>query len=244
MSFQSVQMGSELAPRARRERSLCLQGLLEPAKWLALVAMAVDHYGKIVDQDHYLETHTIGRIAYPLFAAIVGTRLALSPELAGRYVRHLLLWAVASQPVFVLAGRGWSDGNIMFTLLLGVLAAVAVGLFPARVWTAITVLGAIVAASFLVDFGTLGVAMVPAMQAAVTRWGRKGLWAAGPLGVAANIVPEWPGLELVDFAALVATPVLILCLRARFVLPRLPAPLFYAFYPAHLLALHFYDLAS
>ena len=48
------------------------QADLELAKWIALITMAVDHYGKIVDDSVFLETHAIGRISFPLFAAIIG----------------------------------------------------------------------------------------------------------------------------------------------------------------------------
>ena len=59
-------------------------GDLELAKWIALIAMVIDHYGKIVEPSLYLETHAIGRVSFPLFAAIVGTRLALHPSLGAR----------------------------------------------------------------------------------------------------------------------------------------------------------------
>ncbi|MCG8559750.1 MAG: conjugal transfer protein TraX [Hyphomicrobiales bacterium] len=215
------------------------QSDLELAKWIALVAMVVDHYGKIAEPGLYLETHAIGRVSFPLFAAIVGTRLALRPALGVRYLRHLLPWALASQPVYVVAGRAWTDGNILFTLLLGVLATLALGALAERPsWRPALGLGAILAAAMLVDFGPLGVAMVPATALLAARRPAAGPAVAGPLGLAANLAP----LQLVDLASLLASPLLLLSQTVRLRLPRLPAPVFYGFYPAHLLALHLYDL--
>ena len=104
---------------------------LEVAKWLALLSMTVDHWGKIAAPEHLTATHLIGRISFPLFAWIVGTRLAFSPELGNRYLRRLVPWAAVSQPVFVVAGRSWSELNILATLALGV-AAVPTTATPGR----------------------------------------------------------------------------------------------------------------
>ncbi|MGI9385041.1 MAG: TraX family protein [Methyloligellaceae bacterium] len=231
------------ASHSNRAEWRATQSDLELAKWLALIAMVIDHYGKIVDPSLYLETHAIGRLSFPLFAAIVGTRLALRPALGMRYLRHLLPWALLSQPVYVVAGRSWHDGNVLFTLLLGVLATLALQRFADKPsWPAGLGLGAIAAGSALVDYGPVGVAMVPATALLVARRGPAGLTATGPLGVAANLVPQWPLLQLADLTALLASPLLTLSCKSRLRLPRLPAAFFYAFYPAHLLALHLYDL--
>jgi hypothetical protein len=216
---------------------------LEPAKWLAIVTMAIDHYGKIVDETLFLQTHAIGRVSFPLFAAIIGIRLAMRPERDERYLRHLIPWAIVSQPVFVLAGRGWYDGNILITLALGVAATLVLrrreAMTDLSFAAAIT---AILAASVLVDFGPVGVAMISATAYLVTRSGTAGLAAVGPMGLAANLNAGWPPFDLVDLTALLASPILILSVRAKIRLPRLPTQFFYAFYPGHLLALHFYDL--
>ena len=213
------------------------------AKWVAVITMAIDHYGKIVDETVFLETHTIGRVSFPLFAAIVGIRLAARPERDARYLRYLIPWAIVSQPVFVLAGRDWYDGNIFFTLALGVLATFAWRRRSAMPeWSLAAVLVAIAIASIFVEFGPIGVAMMPATAYFIARFGYAGLATAGPLGLAANSVPSWPPFQIPDLAALLASPILVLSVTAKIRLPRLPTQLFYAFYPAHLLALHFYDL--
>jgi hypothetical protein len=55
-------------------------------------------------------------------------------------------------------------------------------------------------------------------------------------------VPQSPPLRIADLASLLASPILFLSLKAQIRLPRMPTQFFYAFYPAHLLILHFYDL--
>lgn len=219
------------------------QADLEFAKWVAVVTMFIDHYGKIVDQSIFVETNTIGRLSFPLFAAIIGIRLASRPTLDRRYLRYLVPWAIVSQPVFILVGRDWHDGNILFTLALGVLAT--------RIWARQAAMSAlhragslalIGVASIFVDYGPMGVFMIPAMAYFVAARGHVGLAAAGPLGLAANVTAASPPLLAGDWAALLAAPVLMISVRANMPLPRLPTQFFYAFYPGHLLALHFYHL--
>lgn len=216
----------------------------EPAKLAAILAMAVDHYGKIVDLDLFEQTHALGRIAFPLFAAIVGARLARDPGLAPRYLRNLVLWALASQPVYVVCGRDWLDLNIFFTLALGVVATAFLQSCDSRGDRLhLAGLAAAAIASTFVDYGPLGVAAIPIMTLALARFGATGLWLAGPVGLAANVVWALPPLEAADFVALAAGPVLAATGLVRLRLPRLPAIAFYAFYPAHLLAFHLWDLS-
>ncbi len=219
-------------------------GALELAKWVALIAMFIDHYGKIVDPNIYLETHAIGRLAFPLFAGIIGVRLARCSKAAiDRYLRNLFVWALLSQPAFVLAGRDWYDGNIYFDLLLGVLAAKCCFQYIKEPeWqTAAMIIVSITLASFL-DYGPFGILIIPVMALLVQRHGKHAIWAVGPLGVLANAEMSMPVLGWVDLAALGASVVLFFSVKWRLRLPRLPKLFFYAFYPAHLLALHFFDL--
>ncbi|MGD8375690.1 MAG: TraX family protein [Acidobacteriota bacterium] len=217
-----------------------LQERLELAKWTAILTMAVDHYGKIVDPAVFRETHMIGRVAFPLFAAIIGLRLAARPDLEGRYLRRLILWAVISQPIYVLAGRHWIDGNIMVTLALGVGVVAVLRRHPGG--AGLVLLGGIAVLSWFTSFGPLGVAMIPAMAILARDHPRTAVAAAGPLGVLANLRAGEPVLDPMDLTALLASPLLALSLAIPVRLPRLPGWMFYAFYPAHLLALHLYDL--
>jgi hypothetical protein len=219
------------------------QADLEPAKWIALLTMAVDHYGKIVDPALYIQTHLIGRVSFPLFAAIVGLRLAMSPRLVASYLRRLAPWALVSQPVFVLAGREWHHGNILMTLALGVVATWALGRGrQAHPAAALLLLAALAPLTWFVEFGPLGVAMVPLTAALASAGPRRALWASGPLGLLANASLRWPYLSAEALTALLASPLAAALVRLGVRLPRLPTHLFYAFFPGHLLILHYWDL--
>jgi hypothetical protein len=224
--------------------AVAAQADLELAKWTAIVTMAIDHYGKIVEPDLFLPTHAVGRLSFPLFAAIVGIRLAARPDLASRYFRRLLPWALVSQPAFVLAGRPWHAGNVLFTLLLGVgLTAWLRRAATARsTWSDAVVVVLASPLALFVEFGPVGVAAVPITAALAARHRTAALWAAGPLGVAANLSLELPPLSWVDLCALGSSVVLAASVALEPRLPRLPTHAFYAFYPLHLLALHVYDV--
>lgn len=226
---------------------------LEAAKWIALIAMTIDHYGNIVRPEIYTETHLIGRVAYPLFAWIVGTRLAWNPSLAGGYLKNLVVWALISQPFFVLAGREWWDGNILFTLALGVAAVSVLGggrtdrFSRSSLARAIDLRGiglaiAILALSIFTEYGPFGVAVVPAAAWITTRNATLGVWSAGPLGLLSNVVLWPPFLVAEDFAALFASLITVATTQLRIPLPRLPKYFFYAYYPSQLLAFHLLDL--
>lgn len=203
--------------------------------------MTIDHIGKIVLPDFFEVTHAIGRVAFPLFAGLIGIRLASRPELAAQYLRRLVPWAIVAQPVFVLAGREWHEGNILVTLALGVLVwqARTADDEPGRLWR----LGLALPLSTTTDFGPAGVLMPAAVAEIVERGGvRSALYAIGPLGVVANVVFAVPPLVPIDLFAVLATPIALASASLSRELPRVPSSFFYAYYPGHLFALHWIDV--
>lgn len=212
---------------------------LEAAKWIAIISMTIDHYGKIFDPPFYEATHITGRIAFPLFAWIIGSRLALSSELGIRYLRRLVPWAIVSQPIYVLAGHDWWQGNILVTLALGIGVHLAVTEMSrdnrARM---VAVLALLLLPSPFVDFELFGVLSVPLIASVASRNVTAGALVAGVAGVLANASVSEPFLTVTDWCALLATPIALLTIRLRIRLPRLPTQLFYAYYPLHLLVLH------
>lgn len=217
-------------------------GGLEAAKWIALASMFLDHLGKIAATGVLAETHVLGRVAFPLLAWLVAARLVLSPRLSRSYLLCLLPWALISQPVYVLAGRDWTEGNILFTLAAGVGLVVA-----RRSWLegrrSVGVLIALpaLAISPFVEFGVVGVLLVPALAVLASRSQALAAWCLGPLGVLANVSLGAPWLTVGALGALFASVVAVASPQLPLRLPRLPKQLFYAFYPAHLLALHALD---
>lgn len=231
------------AVRESRRNFPITQRNLELAKWMAVTTMAIDHYGKIVDGDVFALTHSIGRLSFPLFAGIIAWRLTLSPALSGRYLRWLVPWALVSQPAYVLAGRDWLDGNILFTLALGIALYVAVAWIRdgARARGSMLAVATLIT-SWFVEFGPLGVLLIPAVATIASVNVPASIWLLAPGGLLVNMSAKWPLLSWGAVPVVLAPLVVAASVRSGVSLPRLPAFVFYVFYPAHLLALHYYDL--
>jgi hypothetical protein len=216
---------------------------LEVVKWIALLSMTLDHYGKIVDLSLFEVTHAIGRLAFPLFAWIIASRLAMSPEVANTYLRWLLPWAFISQPVFVLAGKSWTDWNIMFTLLFGVVTCIGVNEARQDNWKrALPLLVLALIGSTLAEYGLVGVAMIALLTACLQRDRNIALLALAPLSLAANLSLVAPYFAAMDWFAALAVGGAYLPRLQVVTLPRLPKAFFYAYYPAHIYLLHLTDL--
>lgn len=216
------------------------QSSFELAKWIAIAAMAVDHYGKIVASDIGYSTHLIGRVAFPLFAWIIACRLALRPELTARYARWLLPWAVISQPVFWYSGREWYEPNILFELLAGVLVVYAIDAWG-MTRRALAIVAMLACLGWFFDYGPVGVLSIGMMLLAARRGMATSLLALAVVGVLVNL-PASSRAEIIAAAVSLLSPLiawLSLRVTSEF-LPRLPKWIFYAFYPSHLLALAYY----
>lgn len=120
-------------------------------KIIAIIAMTVDHFAKILGQSGLLSIFPgmslstsyliinlmegIGRIAFPLFAFMIAEGASKTHSLP-KYIGRLMLFAVISEPIFYYAFsiqtasvEGFFTGllrlhltNVFFTLALGVVA--------------------------------------------------------------------------------------------------------------------------
>lgn len=213
------------------------QSSFELAKWVAIITMAVDHYGKIVDPGLLHPTHLVGRVAFPLFAWIIASRLVLRPDLTTRYIRSILPWALISQPVFYIAGREWYEPNILFELLVGILLVQALRTFGKSAKTVLIAIG-FAAIGWFFDYGPAGVLTIPIVYVAAKANTTRGLLVLATMGMLANLPVESPEDALAVVAVLGAPVIAIISLwSAGAALPRLPKHVFYLFYPLHLLAL-------
>ena len=153
---------------------------LDWVKWLALVAMVLDHVWFILPpewQDPGYGLRVAGRLAFPLFCLSIAANVARQP--AGypvgirRYLGGLLLFAILSQPAY--AGF-FSNGtlNILFTLALGLPVAAAVQhRTPALIVGAIACVAIAYAYGSVLAYGTWGV-LLPAVLVVAIRaqsWG-------------------------------------------------------------------------
>ena len=210
----------------------------ELAKWIAVVTMTVDHYGKIVDPSLYSETNAIGRLAFPLFAWIIGSRLAFEPDLAKRYLWYLVPWAIVTQPIYVWVGKSWSEPNIFFTLAVGVALSMAV-----REWRIdkFFVFILIITLAFLLwgaNYGVFGLFIIPVIAKLNKRNPQLGVWSLGPLGVMGNLIARTPYIGPGAIWAMLASLIAWGSIRCQITFPRMPRLAFYMYYPAHLAALY------
>ena len=226
---------------AEQPRTLVTHDRLELVKWIAVLAMTVDHVGKIVDPSIYYETNAIGRITYPLFAWIIGVRLSIDPSLGRQYIVNLLPWALASQPIYMFVGKQWYEPNIFFTLSLGVIAHNILFIWADRLrsWRIFAFVTVLFVALF-VEYGAFGVLTIPLVA---TLFDKRPIWGIviiAPLGVLSNLTILAPYFGPGGAWALLSLAVVLLCLRSNFRIWRLPKQVFYAYYPLHLLALYAY----
>ncbi len=96
-------------------------------KIIACVTMVLDHIKYAIPETTCFVTQYLGRIAFPLFAFLVGEGYCHTSNLK-KYSKRLILFALISQIPFMLfrtlVGE-WRMLNILFTLLLG-LGSIAV----------------------------------------------------------------------------------------------------------------------
>ena len=207
-------------------------GMLEALKCLALILMVLDHANRFVLGGSVPAFFYLGRLAFPLFAAVLGWNLArpgLIDSGAGARVlkRMLLFGAIATIPYAGMLGYHWWQLNILFTLAAGT----AVILLIAKRSAASAILAVILFAvsGVTVDYAWYGVALC------VASWtlSRRPTWPSFSAWIAALA-----SLAVINgnYVALLAAP-LLWCVSGRDLrFPRYRY-FFYWFYPLHLLVL-------
>jgi hypothetical protein len=205
-------------------------------KWLALVAMTLDHVNT-----HLLgsrpDLYAIGRLAFPLFACVFGFKIG-SPApgkpvgLQRRTVLMLLAAAAAAQlPYSFLHGGGPWPLNVMVLFLVALCAAWWLRRGRTRL-EAIAGWVIVVGGGAVAEFFWFGLAVVLAARA----------FARGPSAFTLSLlVVAIASLQIVNGNAwaLASLPVLFAATLPRATELRLPTTrnFFYAYYPAHLTAI-------
>lgn len=203
-------------------------------KLMAIALMVIDHIGyQFMGND--IVMRTIGRLSYPLFAWCVVVGSEYTHDMLA-YMKRMALFYFVSQPCYVLAfGRAWTQHNIYLTLLLGL---VAIWSLRERQYWALPM--TLLAAYFMKpNYGMDGVYLIILLylvrrskllaallvSAFCLYWGRDSvtLFAVG-------------GFKFgMQSAALMSLPLIIFPTHTNM---RLNKYVFYAFYPAHLLAIY------
>lgn len=200
-------------------------------KLLAAVLMVVDHVGAVFFPD-LIGFRIIGRFSFPLFIWLLvqGERYTRN---FGQYCLRLLLLAIISQPIYYalfhpLWWAGTVQWNILFTLLLGLIALRLARVFP-RWQVLIWPLAGAIAQILNLEYGFYGIAAIALVRSfqANLRWWL--VWLGLHL-VLFGVFPDWAGFQ----GPAIASPLLFPLANHQ---PGGRARWFYGFYPAHLLIL-------
>lgn len=211
---------------------------------IALLSMVIDHAGLALFPN-IGAFRCVGRIAFPLYCFLL-TQGFIHTHDRRAYARRLLLLAILSEIPFdlLIFGRICSgvEQNVLFSLLLGLLALYAVESFQSRpIYGAGAVLLLCMAAMLArVSFGWLSIMLCLCFYVYDRKKAQLAIWTPAMLlgyslslhlsGVAASWV-------LVSLCSLLCVPLILLYNGRRGLRARPLTFLFYAAYPLHIIAL-------
>lgn len=217
-------------------------------KLVAIAAMFLDHFGDVFFPGVGI-FRWVGRIAFPIFCYCMTVGLLYTRDIK-KYLGRLALFAVVSQPFYLLAfhpydwQQEWANWNIFFTLFLSLLAMY--GLKERKWW--LFFLGLFVVSWWNFDYSGLGIQLMlifylcrnkPKLGAVLfcLTYATSLFWgdSADPLSLTlGGWCIDW------TFFAIFAAP-LIFCRTHSGV--KISKYVFYVFYPAHLLLIGILRLA-
>ena len=211
-------------------------------KLFAILTMVVDHVGTVFFPQHP-EFRWVGRLAFPIFCYCLTVGLMYTRDIR-RYLGRLALFAVVSQPLFVLAFHPhnfWEEltsWNIFVTLFFSLLAIYGV---KERKWWWF-LLGVLAINVLNADYANTGVILTLIFYLC-----RNKPWLGALLYVLSYLPALWGGsledpMALVvgghaigfEIFALLSAPLIFLPTHVE---PKIPKWFFYAFYPGHLLVI-------
>lgn len=214
-------------------------------KWIAVISMLIDHTAEVLINHNtaltdpiwaqiYVLMRGIGRIAFPIYAFLLVEGFLHTRDVK-KYLTRMLTFAVVSEIPFDLAVFHtpfyWGYQNVFFTLFLGLLALAgenmlhqSSGMFAgAGLWKQALALILCISAAQLIncDYGAFGVFFIVLLY--MTRYDKKTQTVLGAI----SLIWELPGI-LAFIPIRLYNGIRGRCGNRYF---------FYAFYPAHLLAL-------
>ena len=210
-------------------------GSMEAVKWLALLAMTIDHANRFLYEGALYTAYSIGRLAMPLFAFIFAYNLARPNSLASgiypKVLKRLVLFGLPAIP-FYIAMRHLQHVyplNIMFTL-----AAAAFVLFLYESQHRSDLIYAILVfllSGFFVEYNWQGIMLC------ISAW----FFCRKPSAI--SLLACLASFILLDDLngnhwAMAAIPIIYLATKIDFEIPRIPY-FFYFYYPLHLSFLYF-----
>lgn len=208
---------------------------VEALKWLALALMTIDHINSYLLDRQVGWMYAMGRIAMPLFAAVLAWNLArpgtLERGVYPRTVKRLLLFGLLAMPPFVAGGGTgselWLPLNILF--LLAAATGYAWLIERGTPMAKLGALGLFLFGGFLVEFHWAGLGLTIALWHYFRRPG----WAT-----ASAVLFFWLSLFFINgnVWALLALPILLSARYWSLPVPRIRWA-FYIYYPAHIAVL-------
>ena len=213
-------------------------GAIETIKWLALLAMTLDHTNKILFQTKFAWTYNLGRLAMPLFGFVLAYNLAkpdaYKNHVYRRVVTHTFIIGLAATPFYKAAFHhvGLGSLNIMFTLGLATCIVCVIDTSmrshnaDSAIITRALALALFILGSLFVEGQHIAVGYV---LAAWTYCKMQKVWALFVWLLSTASL----GLINDNAWAVAAIPVIWLISKINFKLPRLKW-VFYAYYPLHL----------
>lgn len=233
-------------------------------QWLALITMTVDHLSRYVVPDSWglgWAGSSIGRIAFPLFAAMVAWHGLFNTRNPLRYARRILMIGLVAQLPYMLMPRA-ADGlilNICFTLSLGLTGGAWLKALRGRLergalgpMQLIAEVGLAVAAwataGFWVEYSHLGLLMIPLYMIAIQPLHEGGVAFVERLIATAMALPLLTVAGLMNssdmaksFTVATCLAILLLAAGAHRLIPRvpfgMPRRLWLGWYPGHFAAI-------
>lgn len=228
---------AETDPFTRPINFSITDGALNALKWLAVASMIVDHTNAYLFENASATAQAFGRLAFPLFAFVLGYNLARTPpQRFEALAKRLALFGLISQPFYGLMVNDPWRFNIFFTFLVAIGLVALLKRAPDKRSIAAAI-ALFVVSGFFVDFHWYGTALAVAAYFFASRKD-----VAGLLGLLAALTMltlylflqiGWPAL-----VTLVTLPLAYGVRDLRSSLPRLRWA-FYAIYPAHIAILVF-----
>ena len=217
-------------------------GTIEFIKWIAIIAMTVDHVGLILFPDLTV-LRMVGRVALPLFGYLLIHNYLFFTTDKKKYIARLWVFAAISQPFFYYIV--YPSLNIFFLLALALTVIHLTENTRGRAFnrsveniTGFMIVSLALALSSFINYGIFGFALLLFMYLAFERIE----YAFFVFLLIALMNFSLTHVSYV-FCGFLFYPIIFFSGQLNLNIKRMKPLLFYAFYPAHLLVISLFSLS-